>query len=136
MVRRSRARQLALQMLYQKDLNPDASIASVREEIDTHLEDAGLADFAYELFINVLEYRVELDARIAEVARNWTLERMAPTDRNALRIGAYELLHTPTPHRVVIDEAIELARMFGSENSTQFVNGILDKLVPSERRTP
>ena len=75
-----------------------------------------------------------LDARIEAVAANWTLGRMAPTDRNVLRLGAFELLYTETPHRVVIDEAIELARLFGTANSPQFVNGILDKLVPAEKR--
>jgi transcription antitermination protein NusB len=59
---------------------------------------------------------------------------MAPTDRNALRLGAFELLFTQTPHRVVIDETIELARRFGTAQSPQFVNGILDKLVPPDKR--
>ncbi len=59
---------------------------------------------------------------------------MAPTDRNALRLGAYELLFTDTPHRVVIDETIELARRFGAAQSPQFVNGILDRLIPPEKR--
>jgi N utilization substance protein B len=59
---------------------------------------------------------------------------MAPTDRNILRLGAYELLHTDTPHRVVIDEAVEMAKKFGSTQSFQFVNGILDRLIPAEKR--
>ena len=75
-----------------------------------------------------------LDARISAAAENWTLARMAPTDRNALRLGAYELLFTNTPHRVVIDETIELARRFGTAQSPQFVNGILDRLIPPEKR--
>ena len=73
----------------------------------------------------------------ASVADNRTppiLSRMAPTDRNILRLGAYELLHTETPHRVVIDEAIEMAKKFGSVQSFQFVNGILDRLIPAEKR--
>ena len=70
----------------------------------------------------------------ATAAENWTMARMAPTDRNALRLGAFELLFTETPHRVVIDETIELARRFGTAQSPQFVNGILDKLIPPEKR--
>lgn len=134
MATRSKARQTALQMLYQKDLNPDADIDGIREAIAERLEDAELHTFAFDLFVNVLEYRGELDEKISAVAENWTLSRMAPTDRNALRLGAYELLFTETPARVVIDEAIEIARLFGSKQSPQFVNGILDKLIPDEKR--
>ena len=60
---------------------------------------------------------------------------MPPTDRNAIRLGAFELLYTDTPHPVVIDEALELAKSFGSAQSASFVNGILDKLVPEAKRT-
>ena len=81
-----------------------------------------------------MEHRKELDAKIEIIAQNWSLRRMAPTDRNALRLGAYELLYTQTPPRVVIDEALELAKLFGSGQSAQFVNGILDRLITPERR--
>ncbi len=131
---RSKARQLALQMLYQKNLNEDATLQSIREAIEDRMDKAEHAEFAYELCIHVLEHRAELDEKIIAVAENWALDRMAPTDRNALRIGAYELLFTDTPPRIVIDEAIEMAKLFGSENSSQFVNGILDKLIPEGRR--
>lgn len=131
---RSKARQLALQMLYQKDLNEDASLNDIRDNIDERLDKVEHAEFAYELCIHVLEHRAELDEKIIAVAQNWALDRMAPTDRNALRIGAYELLYTETPPRVVIDEAIEMAKLFGSENSSQFVNGILDKLIPADKK--
>lgn len=131
---RSKARHLALQMLYQRDLNEDAALTDIREAIEERLDQIEHADFAYELCIHVLEHKKELDEKIVAVAKNWALDRMAPTDRNALRIGAYELLHTDTPPRVVIDEAIEMAKLFGSENSSQFVNGILDKLIPAEKK--
>ena len=61
---------------------------------------------------------------------------MPPTDRNAIRLGAYELIYTDTPHPVVIDEALELAKSFGTANSASFVNGVLDKLVPESKRKP
>ena len=70
-----------------------------------------------------------MDKLIEQVAENWSLKRMAATDRNILRLGAYEILHTDTPDRVAIDEAVELAKRFGSAQSAQFVNGILDKLM-------
>ncbi len=131
---RSKARQTALQILYQADLNPDVDLDNIRETIAARLRNPELVDFAMTLFSSVMEQRNLLDEKITEVAENWALHRMAPTDRNALRLGAYELLFTDTPPRVVIDEAIEMARLFGTENSSQFVNGILDRLIPDERR--
>jgi N utilization substance protein B len=134
MTRRSKAREVVLQMLYQIDVNPDVAAVAVREMIHEHLQDEDLQTFAWSLFAGVRENRGSLDDRIGTAAENWTLARMAPTDRNALRLGAYELLFTDTPHRVVIDETIELARRFGTAQSPQFVNGILDRLIPPEKR--
>jgi N utilization substance protein B len=134
MRRRSKAREVVLQMLYQIDVNPDVSPYAIREMIGEQLPEEELRQFAWSLFVGVREHRAALDARISEAAENWTLPRMAPTDRNALRLGAYELLHTDTPHRVAIDETIELARRFGTAQSPQFVNGILDRLIPPEKR--
>jgi N utilization substance protein B len=82
-----------------------------------------------------MEHRLELDRQIEATAQNWRLSRMAPTDRNVLRLGAFELLHTDTPHQVALDEAIELAKRYGTAQSGQFVNGILDRLVPTGQRT-
>lgn len=121
-------------MLYQQDLNPDMDFHTVRTQIRERLPDDDLNEFAWHLFIGVMEHRLELDAKIESIAQNWSLKRMAPTDRNALRMGAYELIFTPIPPRVVIDEALELAKLFGSAQSAQFVNGILDRLIPAERR--
>lgn len=121
-------------MLYQKDLNPDVDADAIRVMIQDALRDEELARFAWGLFAGVMESRSALDKRIESTAANWTLGRMAPTDRNALRIGAFELLYTDTPHRVVIDEALELAKTYGGAQSSAFVNGILDRLVPEEKR--
>ena len=132
--RRSRAREMALQMLYQQDLNPDVSGETVRALIMDRLRDEELARFAWKLFAGVMESRAALDARIEATAVNWALKRMAPTDRNVLRLGAFELLYTDTPPRVVIDEALELAKRYGSAQSSQFVNGILDRLIPGGGR--
>lgn len=133
--RRTRAREVVLQMLYQIDVNPDVGAKTVRRMIAEQLEDETLQRFAWSLFSGVMEWRPVLDARIESVTQNWTLARMAPTDRNVLRLGAYELLYAETPHRVAIDEAIELARKFGTAQSSQFVNGILDRLIPEDERT-
>ena len=124
-------------MLFQVDLNPDVGGQTVRLQIAERLEDAELRDLAWRLFAGTMEWRGMLDERIQSVAENWTLARMAPTDRNVLRLGAFELLQTDTPYQVVLDEAIDLARKFGTAQSPQFVNGILDRLIPeAKRRTP
>lgn len=135
MLRRRQSREAALQMLYQQDLNPDVDYHTIREQIRERVPDEDLYEFAWHLFIGVVEHRIELDTKIQAIAQNWSLKRMAPTDRNALRLGAFELIYSSTPPRVVIDEALELAKMFGSGQSAQFVNGILDRLVPAERRS-
>lgn len=134
--RRSRAREMALQMLFQQDLNPDVPADTVRELIVDRLRDESLARFAWSLFGGVMESRPALDSKIEAIAANWSLKRMAPTDRNVLRLGAFELLYTDTPPRVVIDEALELAKRYGTAQSSQFVNGILDRLIPGGGKKP
>ena len=134
MARRTKAREIALQMLYQLDLNPDVKGPTVRLMIAEQIPEEDLRTFAWQLFAGVMEWRPILDQRIESVAENWTLARMSATDRNVLRMGAFELLYTETPHRVAIDEAIELARKFGTAQSAQFVNGLLDRLVPEDKR--
>lgn len=86
------------------------------------------ARFAEELVVGVMEHLAELDGAVQEQSESWRIERMAKVDRNVLRLAAYELLFTDTPARVIINEAIEIARTFGAEGSPAFVNGILDKL--------
>lgn len=130
MTRRSRAREVALQVLFQEDLHPDRDIRAEDEFLRArlrHQED--LVEFARSLVMGVRRNRAELDQLLRELAEHWSLERMAATDRNVLRIGAYELLYTDTPGRVVINEGVELARRFGARQSSQFVNGLLDRIL-------
>lgn len=134
MSRRSKAREVVVQMLYQVDLNPDVATPTIFTMIDEQIGDEKTGNFAKQLFGGVLKFRDFLDERITSVAENWSLSRMAATDRNVLRLGAFELIQTDTPHPVVLNEAIELARKFGNDQSPQFVNGILDRLVPPEKR--
>lgn len=134
--RRHQAREVALQMLFQKDLNPDITADTVREQMRELLDNnEQLCRFAWSLFAGTLESLTVIDKKIEAVAANWTVHRMPPTDRNAIRLGAFELLFTETPYPVVIDEALELAKSFGTAHSASFVNGILDKLVPAEKRS-
>lgn len=88
--------------------------------------------FASELIGGTRRSRPDLDRQIARAAEHWDLHRMAATDRNVIRLGAYEMLYTDTPPRVAIDEAVELARRFGSADSASFVNGILDRLLKNQ----
>lgn len=136
MSRRSRAREVVLQLLYQDDLNADRRLQEddrfVRERL---VGDEGLIDFAWDLLRGVRAHRREIDESLSRVAANWSLERMAATDRNALRIGAYEILFTTTPDRVAVNEAVELAKRFGAEQSAPFVNGVLDRVMHDPKRS-
>lgn len=129
LTRRTRAREIALQVLFQDDLNPGNNPAQAEIFLRSRLAEPELADFAQSLVAGVRRNRPELDALLGKTADNWRLERMAATDRNILRMGAYEILNTETPGRVAINEAVELAKRFGSAHSAQFVNGILDKFL-------
>ena len=132
--RRHKAREVALQMLYQQDLNSDSTPDEIRNQVQEALTDEPLSRFAWSLFTGVMESRNAIDRKIDAVAANWSVSRMPATDRNAIRLGAFELLYTDTPPGVVIDEALELAKSFGGANSVAFVNGILDRLIPEEKR--
>lgn len=131
--RRHKAREVALQMLYQKDLNADVTPDLIREQIQEALPDEKLGRFAWSLFAGVQESLSVIDRQIEAVAANWTLSRMPATDRNVIRLGAFELLYTDVPRGVAINEALELAKSFGGPNSIAFVNGILDKLAVDKK---
>ena len=130
------ARRLALQTLFEIDFNR----ADPRETWERGAFRAGLteeaAGFAWDLVQGVLAHRRELDAEIATLAPEFPIDQMARIDRNVLRIALYELrVSGDAPAGVVIDEAVELAKMFGSEASPKFVNGVLATAVggPKER---
>ena len=129
MSRRTRAREVALQVLFQEDLNPDNALDRAGNFIAARLKDDDLREFAKQLILGVKRNQDELDDLLQEKADNWSIRRMAATDRNLLRLGAFEIRYTETPDRVAIDEAVELAKRFGAAQSSQFVNGILDKLM-------
>jgi len=131
LTRRSRAREVALQLLFQHDLNPRTRMSrpAVEQFVRDRLKDSSGEPFTLGLYDGVVTHAVEIDRKLGAASANWRLPRMAAVDRNVLRMGAYELLFTPqTPANVVIDEAIELARRYGSKDSTAFVNGVLDRL--------
>jgi len=127
--KRSHARQVVLQALYQEDLCAADVEKELRDFVDANLPDEATRAFAMELLEGTVRRKEFLDERIREVAENWQLQRMACIDRNVLRLGAYELCFRPdVPAKVAINEAIELAKRFSTTESGHFVNGILDRI--------
>ena len=129
MAQRSRAREVALQLLFQRDFNVDVARPVVEQFVHDRLGKPALVPFCLGLYDGVLGHAADIDRRLQDAARNWRLPRMAAVDRNVLRLGAYELLFAPdTPPGVAINEAIELARSYGANESPAFVNGVLDRV--------
>lgn len=133
MSRRSRVRQVVLQVLFQRDLNPGADWEAFLSRRLLHRPE--LVKFGNQLVQGIEQHRAELDRRIEQAVRNWKLNRLSTTDRNVLRLAAFEMLKFDTPPKVAINEAIELARRFGSKESAAFVNGVLDRLF-QEKQSP
>ncbi len=132
MFRRFRAREVALQLLFQQDQNktPMPRKALLQFVQQRTQRDAETVAFCLGLFDGVLLQKPAIDELLTVTAQNWRLTRMLPADRNVLRLGVFELLHAAKlePIPVVLNEAIELARRYGSKDSPAFVNGILDKI--------
>ncbi len=126
MASKRRARQFALQLLFQEDITHYTPDEIQQVFWESNPADADTRQFAEHLFIQSRQNRVEIDDLIRRHAQNWRLERMAVVDRNVLRMAISEFLYVETPKIVVIDEAIEIARRYSGQESTQFVNGILD----------
>ena len=124
---RRKARELALQMLFENDVaGTDPSVMFSRSADLAKAAD-GMRDFTKRLVSGTLLHRDALDTIISKQADNWRLARMPIVDRNILRLALFELLHEPeTPRPVVIDEALEIAKRFSTPRSSQFINGILD----------
>jgi len=136
-VARHKAREHALQMLFEWDMRRASSEPMLIDEIERGYYGSLLvADeaatkvksdpFAHSLLRGAIEQIAAVDELITKHAANWRLERMPAVDRNVLRLCCYELAYTDTPAAVAIDEALELTRRFAGEESVQFVNGVLD----------
>ena len=144
MGQRRRARECALQMLFQIDMAGGAPAEVYPHLWKEHEAEIEVREFAQGLVEGVMREREALDRVIAGSVDNWRIERMAVVDRNILRVAVYELAWLPdTPAVVVLDEAIEVGKKYGSEQSGSFINGILDSVrkriergeVPSARPT-
>lgn len=122
-MRRHEAREVVLRLLYRwefKDLPPEELLS------EEDLDDQG--DFIRERVTGILAKKGEIDAIIDRRAKGWGIDRLATVDRNILRLGIYELLYTDIPPEVAIDEAVELAKAYGTEKAPSFINGILDRV--------
>ena len=126
---RRTAREIALQILYQVEVNP----VTPQEALELYWESVSLSEDVKEFAVKIVEgvhrSKEEIDRLIEEHSEHWKLDRMTWIDRNVLRMGVFELLHNDEiPPRVAINEAIDLGKRFGSEESGAFINGILDKI--------
>ncbi|MEE3002419.1 MAG: transcription antitermination factor NusB [Planctomycetota bacterium] len=121
-------RRAALQALYQLDSNGEDHLDMIRESLVEGREESSSIDDGLELARQVWQRREDADAAVALLTPEWPTHRQPMIDRNVLRLGWYELQCGQTPPKVVIDEAIELAREFSTQQSPSFINGVLDSL--------
>ncbi len=129
MGKRRKSRALALQTLYQWNITRK-DVRQILAQLRTHFSPEEEKDeFAEQIVLGVLEHCSQLDQKIEACSEHWRLDRMSLIDLNILRIAAFELLYcTETPPKVVLNEAIDLGKRFGSDDSGGFINGILDRL--------
>ncbi len=128
---RRKAREAALQMMFSADVihsDSETLTSDYWRELGDAEADIKARDFANNLISGALANKEVIDDRIRTRAEHWRIERMAIVDRNVLRLAVYEFLFEDTPHTVVINEALEIARRFSTFEATQFINGILDAI--------
>jgi N utilization substance protein B len=127
---RRKARELALQMLFQHDIAGNAPDMIIATFEDLQKSKPNTREFAVKIFRGTVESLAKIDEMIQQQAENWRISRMAVVDRNIIRMSIYEFLNEgDTPKLVIIDEAIEIAKKFGTQKSSQFINGILDGIL-------
>jgi N utilization substance protein B len=129
---RRKARETALQILFREDFHPEGTPFSSKKW--NAVQESGM-DFSKQLVHGVFIHNVEIDQRIKDHSKNWAIDRMTGIDMNVLRVAIYEMFFLKTPPKVAINEAIEVAKKYGNENSGAFVNGVLDSIIldPSEK---
>ena len=128
---RATARRIALQALYQLDVQGDAFLVEgLQGFIDQATEEPRVREIEYFMAKSAWAFRAAADERLGRLAKDWPVHRMAVVDRNILRLAAWELVNYPeTPPRVVLDEAINMGKEFSTADSGNFINGILDALL-------
>ena len=127
---RRKARELTLQMLFQHDMSGNSPEMVITTFEDLQKVRSNIRDFAVRVFEGTVVNLEKIDDMITQQAENWRLSRMAVVDRNIIRMSIYEFLYeNDTPKLVIIDEAIEIAKKFGTSKSPQFINGVLDGIL-------
>ncbi len=131
---RRQSRQIALQILFQIEYAPQISHDEMLALFDEKKEEA-IIKYAEEIIRGVQTHKIAIDQKIQEASRHWKIERMGGVDRNILRLAVFEIFYAPEKieHKIAINEAIEIAKVFGSQESAAFVNGLLDQVVRNER---
>lgn len=130
MMNRRLGREIALKVLYQHDMAGGDPIRAIGFVCDEEGAPAQAREFARELIEGTLAQRKGIDDCIASYARDWRLERLAPVDRNILRLAIFEILYrSDIPHGVSVNEAVEMAKAYGEEESGRFINGILGQII-------
>ena len=131
---RRKSRELALQILFQTEFTPEVTMQDMVTVFEKKI-DSETMDYTMLLVKGVKQHREKIDVQIQEASRHWKIERMASVDRNILRSAVFEMLHAAEPlePKIVINEAIEIAKVFGTQDSGSFVNGILDQIVRTDR---
>ena len=137
MGRRRKSREFALQVLYQLNIMKQDAIQALTQFEANFLSDGETDEFLKRLVLGVLEHFPELDRLIEKYSENWRLDRINIIDRNILRMALFELLYCEEiPPKVTINEAIDLGKRYGSEDSGSFINGILDRIQNEVVRKP
>jgi N utilization substance protein B len=134
---RRQARTIALQTLYEYDLTGHTPTEVLQRHAQERNLRAPVAAYAEELVLGTCNHLVDIDAHIQGAAREWPLQQMARIDKNILRLAIYEILFNNTvPAKAAINEAVELAKTFGSETSSRFINGVLGTIFNRAQQPP
>lgn len=129
MKQRTRSREVALQYLYQIDITSTHTQQTLHDFFAHFVDNDDLVPYAQDIIGGVCEHLMQIDALIEKASDNWKVSRMSTTDRNILRIAAYEMAYRrDIPYKVAINEAIEIAKRFGSSKFPSFANGVLDRV--------
>ena len=137
MGKRRRSREFALQVLYQLEIAKQDALRTLAQFQENFSEGVERDDFVERLVLGVSEHRKEIDRLIERYSENWRLDRMNMIDRNILRMAAFELLYCEDiPPKVTLNEAIDLGKRYGTDESGSFINGILDRIQNEVIRKP
>ncbi|HXE54099.1 MAG TPA: transcription antitermination factor NusB [Tepidisphaeraceae bacterium] len=129
MLRKRKTRELAMQSLFLWDTNGERDVDLARPIVEEGTDDAEIRQSALEMAAGAWDQREIIDQRVERVAPQWPPRRQPAVDRNLIRLAVWELTNTDTPPKVVLDEAIELAKKFSTEQSPAFINGVLDAVL-------